>query len=190
MGYIYVIKNSQNKMCYVGQTIRSVKIRWTEHCATGKNRLLNKAIETYGKDMFEFVEVKECLDEDLDSCETKYITKYNSIHPNGYNIALKNFFTTDMNSRGGSSIDGHSKQSAVVKKRYLENPKLCNLGEIPKGISYYSRIERGMMREGFSVRMKDIPHKKFLSVEKKNNLAYNLERAKEYLAQQVQRSSV
>lgn len=189
MGYIYVVKNTTNGMVYVGQTIRTVKIRWLEHCSAGKARLLNIAIKTFGKDKFEFIELRQCDDSELDSEETRSINAYNSIHPNGYNVKTETCFGTDGNSRGGSSKLGHDKQSAIMKGRIID-PRLQELGEIPRGISYCQRADRGMHREGFSVRMKGIPHKKFVSVKGKNALKYNLDRAKNYLAQQVQRSSV
>ena len=32
MGIIYLIKNKIDNKCYVGQTIRTLKKRWSEHC--------------------------------------------------------------------------------------------------------------------------------------------------------------
>lgn len=181
MGYIYVIKNIVNKKIYVGQTTRNVDIRWREH-RNLKKRLLSQDIENYGKDKFQFILVKEYPNDLLELKETKYIKKYNSLEPNGYNkiIGSHDNLSVFNSSKGGKSEIGHDKQSKKVKERYKNIPKLKNF-EVPRGISYSNVSKKGKEYEGFRVRKKNIRSKDFLSLVSRNKLEYNLNRAKSYL---------
>jgi group I intron endonuclease len=86
MGIIYLIKNKINNKCYIGQTIRTLNIRWREHCNRCDNcTILNNAIQKYTPDMFDVSIIVNC-DDQLDQLEQKYIIEYNSLYPNGYNI--------------------------------------------------------------------------------------------------------
>ena len=96
-GYIYCITNTINGKQYVGQTSRTIMLRWKQHknCAAGKqdNQYLHNAMRTYGIENFKVEEISRvtsdllsklhCL---LDLEESKLISIYNSIVPNGYNI--------------------------------------------------------------------------------------------------------
>jgi hypothetical protein len=168
-------------MNYVGQTTRTVKIRWKEHRVSASYRLLNTAISEYGQDNFHMTYVREYPNDQLDQIEIDLIAQYNCLHPNGYNIR-KGGANIDANRKGGQSDIGHNKHSAKLKERYNDIPKLACLGDIPRGISYYyKKPKRGNPIEGFKVRKVGIKSKEFLSSIKKNNLSYNLNRAKQYL---------
>lgn len=82
---IYKITNLINKKIYIGQSIH-IERRWQEHCQPSSRSLIGKAIQKYGKEHFTFQILEECREEQLDDLEEKYIFKYNSIVPNGYNI--------------------------------------------------------------------------------------------------------
>jgi len=92
MGYIYKITNTINKKCYVGVTTKSnVNDRWASHksaikCGNGCP-LLMKAFNKYGEDAFVFEIIIICFDDDVFYYENEYIIKYNSLSPNGYNVA-------------------------------------------------------------------------------------------------------
>lgn len=87
MGIIYLITNKLNNKRYVGQTIRTLKKRWYEHCKTDDRCVaLNSAIQKYSPENFECVKLCRASNEELDELETKYIKEYNSVCPNGYNI--------------------------------------------------------------------------------------------------------
>ena len=51
--YIYRITNKINNKIYIGQTIKTIKIRWLRHCTDALNYRSNtkfaKAIRKYGK---------------------------------------------------------------------------------------------------------------------------------------------
>ena len=133
MGYIYTIKNKTDNKIYVGQTMRDVEERWKDHLKKRSNcRYLISAIKKYGVDNFEFKLVCITFDNQLNDMEIKYIEKYNSLVPNGYNLRI-----------GGNNWKHHAetkqKISDTLRKRYdndiirLSNPRIGKpLSEITK----------------------------------------------------------
>lgn len=97
-GYIYKIYNIINDKIYIGQTRRDINIRWKQHLLSlksdkDKNTVLYRAMNKYGSDKFNIqlikeysCESKEELIEILNKEEIRYISEYNSIKPNGYNM--------------------------------------------------------------------------------------------------------
>lgn len=89
---IYIIKNKINNKVYVGQAINPHR-RFIQHLCNG-NRLLDNypihlAINKYGKENF-YYEILEQNIENYDEREHYWITYYNSVSPNGYNILAGN----------------------------------------------------------------------------------------------------
>lgn len=99
-GYIYMISNTENDKLYIGQTRRNLNIRWRQHLLSSKNEkenytLLYRAMNKYGCDKFNIqlikkysFDSKEELIETLNQEEIRYISEYNSVKPNGYNMQL------------------------------------------------------------------------------------------------------
>lgn len=97
-GYIYKIYNTVNDKIYIGQTRRDINIRWHQHLSSinreqDKNTVLYRAMNKYGSDKFHIqlineysFESKDELVETLNKEEIRYISKYNSVKPNGYNM--------------------------------------------------------------------------------------------------------
>jgi group I intron endonuclease len=167
MGYIYVIQNIVNNKVYVGQTIRTVGLRWTEHVCCKKNLPFNNAIRKYGKKSFIFLKIEEIENEHLDNEEQKYIFEYNSIIPNGYNVheGGNNLNLSRGNSsKGGSSVEGHIKQSIKVKEKYKDIQELNGLN-VPCGISFKQQMKYSKLYYIFIVRKKGIKHKEFASTD-------------------------
>lgn len=85
---IYIIKNDLNNKVYIGQSTNS-KRRFQGHCkpsaAAKENEYLGKAIQYYGKEHF-WYEILESQVENYNEREKYWISFYNSIVPNGYNI--------------------------------------------------------------------------------------------------------
>lgn len=101
-GYIYCITNQVNGKQYIGQTIRTVEKRWTQHkshAKTNKNCFaLHTALQKYGIDNFKIecvekieVHTKNELYPVLNKIEKMYIEKYNSLSPCGYNLAKESY---------------------------------------------------------------------------------------------------
>lgn len=96
-GYIYVITNLVNGKQYVGQTIRTIKQRYSDHirkCKYNKdNQYLYTAMNKYGIENFGIEEIdfiscktKQKLLDELNQKEIYYISKLNTRKPNGYNM--------------------------------------------------------------------------------------------------------
>ena len=100
MGIIYLIKNKIDNKCYVGQTIRTLKKRWSEHCNQNGCIALHNAILKYTPENFTIEQLFEGTNDELDEKEKEYIQQYNSLCPSGYNI-----------TSGGNSKKIHCEES-------------------------------------------------------------------------------
>lgn len=98
-GYIYRITNALNGMQYIGQTVKSVKVRWAEHQWYAKKSpnkdsvIFYRAINKYGANCFSVETVQTISNNDknelrkaLNKAECHYIKECNTIAPNGYNM--------------------------------------------------------------------------------------------------------
>lgn len=119
MGFIYLVKNNVNDKLYVGQTIRTVKKRWKEHCTNDDGcSALHGAIEKYLPENFTIEVLIETDDNLLDDLERSYIEKYNSLCPNGYNIQT-----------GGNKGKKHCKESCEKMRQSKLGDKNPNFGK-------------------------------------------------------------
>lgn len=88
-GIVYKITNLINNKVYIGQTTYSLEKRWLEHLYTNPTRkyLLHKAMDKYGRENFKIEQIGIAESENhLDLIEKDFITKENSMSPNGYNL--------------------------------------------------------------------------------------------------------
>ena len=87
---VYKVTNQINDKIYIGQTIRSLSDRWSQHIVD-RNKFdypLYRAIRKYGKDNFtcELLETANSIEE-LNKKEHDAIVNFNSMDKNiGYNI--------------------------------------------------------------------------------------------------------
>ncbi len=98
VGYIYKISNTINDKLYIGQTINTIEKRFNEHLSAARTyhsptMIILKAINKYGENNFHIsmVEMISCDSKDdlrkqLNNKEIYYISYYNSLNPNGYNL--------------------------------------------------------------------------------------------------------
>lgn len=90
-GRIYIIRNTINNKVYIGQTIHSVKLRFSKHLTAarkGSDYVIGKAIRKYGEENFYVETLEECLRKELNEREIYYISLYNSTNPKfGYNMS-------------------------------------------------------------------------------------------------------
>lgn len=119
---IYQIRNTKNKKCYIGQTIRNVKSRWKAHRCSLKNNqhyndYLQRAWNKYGKDAFEFSVIDESAEtlEQLNALEILYIAmkgEYN-LKTGGNNGSLS------AESRRKISIAHMGKKASVATRKKI-----------------------------------------------------------------------
>ena len=84
---IYKITNTINGKFYIGQTIRNIKSRWSEHChGSGCGIKLRHAINKHGKNAFTIEVIQTCNSiEELNKAEETWIKDLNTID-SGYNL--------------------------------------------------------------------------------------------------------
>lgn len=111
---IYIIKNSVNNKIYIGQA-KNTNIRWSGHksCARHSARpiTIDKAMADLGIDNF-WVEVLETQVENYDEREKYWISYYNSVVPNGYNL---------LNGGDGAQIGINSANATIRDASILES---------------------------------------------------------------------
>ncbi len=136
---IYLLTNTVNGKCYVGQTWLSLNKRMG-----GKNGgnykhsiYLYNALQKYGTEKFKYTVLAQCSDQSLaDELEKDFITQYNSMDPQfGYNI------------KAGGSAGKHSEETkAKISKAinsYLDSlsPKLL-AQRVEPIVQYWTGKER------------------------------------------------
>jgi group I intron endonuclease len=95
-GQIYKITNTTNNMCYIGQTRTHVKnhnkYRFNSHISASTSRIkrgcvyLCNSIKSHGPENFKVELIEECDISNTDERECYYISFFNTLHPNGYNL--------------------------------------------------------------------------------------------------------
>lgn len=92
MGIIYKLTSPKGKE-YIGQTTKTFDVRMCNHKSASSNldkkdgcRALNNATRKYGWGNFVKQIVLECDDNELDFYEEYFISEYNTLSPNGYNL--------------------------------------------------------------------------------------------------------
>lgn len=84
---IYLIENKLNNKKYIGKTTRSLNRRWNDHKNSKSCPILSNAIKEYGIDNFFIKQIYKAKDKkELALKEKELIEKYNTLHPNGYNV--------------------------------------------------------------------------------------------------------
>lgn len=88
---IYIIRNTINDKCYIGQSV-DYRYRFRKHCETARRNnfkyksYLYNAMNKLGIENF-YVELLESQVEDYNEKEIFYIQHFNTMRPNGYNLA-------------------------------------------------------------------------------------------------------
>lgn len=84
---VYKITNKITGECYIGQTVPSLEKRWYEQVYNSRCPAIRDAINKYGEDNFtiEIIGAANTMDE-LNKKESYWISHYDSIAPNGYNL--------------------------------------------------------------------------------------------------------
>lgn len=105
-GKIYKIVNDINNKIYIGQTVNTLKKRFSGHCCYSKsdrsgNMYIKRAIHKYGKEHFKIELIEECSLEQLNEREKYWIAYYDSYN-NGYNLTTGG---QDFNNFASNSLE-------------------------------------------------------------------------------------
>lgn len=128
---IYVIKNDINNKVYIGQAVNP-KSRFKNHCQNKeKDIYFDKIIHKYGKEHF-WYEILESKIENYNEREQYWISYYNSLVPNGYNISpggdQKSIRNRGINAKR-SSIKTEEELFAIIKDIQKSNMNFIEIGE-------------------------------------------------------------
>jgi group I intron endonuclease len=143
--FIYLITNTVNSKCYIGQTINSVDDRFKGHCSdarAGSTGTLHKAIRKYGKDSF-IVEVLEIL-EDLD---TKALWDKLDVREIFYIDTLKPEYNIMKGGSGRVPIVPRMAVTNGLITRHIQKDSLIPEGFI-RGISDITKAKIGLGNKG------------------------------------------
>lgn len=105
--YIYLIKNQQNKIVYIGQQIGTKSINTYK----GSGLLLNRAYKKYGENYFKREIIEYCDIDELNEKEISYIKQYNTKFPHGYNL-----------TEGGEGMKGYQYNN--IQKQNISKAKI------------------------------------------------------------------
>ena len=185
MATIYIIKNTINNKCYVGQCTCSVQSRFTSHlCDPNRTIPLHADMDLYGADKFYFEVLDTCADDIRLDLETYYIDKFNTLMPNGYNVYRHSSdgFSNKNNSeqtksnlsitskRWWNTVDAESLQSRNRKiSEQLKGRKFSE--EHRRKISEHAKLRTGEKNPFYGKHHTD-EYKKMMSEKYKGKNAY------------------
>ncbi len=113
-GVIYKIVNTLNGKVYVGQTVKKLAHRWSDHRSSNRCRRLYNSIRKYGPDAFTIQQIAVARSqEELDTLEVEWIAALGTLSPRGYNLRLGGNVPT-------FSEDSRRRMSAGQKLRYTD----------------------------------------------------------------------
>ena len=117
-----------NSKCYIGQTITTLNSRFSKHiyCSKQQNidRVISKAIKKYGKENFIIEEIDVAYNqEQLNLIEGVYISWFNTIAPNGYNITSVINGKGKMNEKVKENLRKKAKEPHRLKQAIIQGEK-------------------------------------------------------------------
>lgn len=143
-GIVYSITNKNNNMKYVGQTLTHMyhkkkwyptgaTYRWARHITTRRSEMLPLYVDirTFGPDTFQLDILEYCEVKDLNDREKHWISNFDTVHPNGYNIQ---FGTTEKNSS--------TKKILLSKIEHKSNEPIPHIKTYKKQICVKRGIDR------------------------------------------------
>lgn len=99
-GLIYLLRNTVNGKCYVGQTTASLEHRFGQHISSNNKMPICRALKKYGRESFTKEVIFFAFNKDaLDYAEIALIEEHRASRPHGYNI------------KGGGSYGKHHDET-------------------------------------------------------------------------------
>lgn len=132
---VYKITNDINDKIYIGQTVGSLNERWRRHtwdCTIKRNAMaITSAIIKYGIENFHIEKIYEASNiDELNEMEKYYISSYNSLSPNGYNLC-----TGGNNKRLSDETKKKISESNKGKVASEESKKKMSISQAGKVVS-------------------------------------------------------
>ena len=142
---IYKITNRINGNVYIGQTSKSLKQRWSQHCRRYSCcQALKNAILKYGKENFTIEQIDVACDRDeLNAKEKHWISFYDSMNRDkGYNLTSGGEhyeFSGDSNKKRIKSLkkyysteEGKLRKKEAMEKQWVDEGRRKKLSEFFK----------------------------------------------------------
>lgn len=151
---IYKITNKINGKAYIGQTVQNLGNRWKQHMKLVSNcKALNAAIKMYGIANFKIEEIDFASSiEELNAMEQKFINKFNTLAPNGYNLTSggeRPTFSQESRQKMSRPGDKHP----LWGKKHSEQSKIL-MSESHKGKKHSEETKKKMSEAKKSLRGK------------------------------------
>lgn len=161
-GDIYCITNITNNKQYIGQCVKfysnnrknGYKNRYKRHIREALNKtsnciILANAIRKYEIINFTIYPILSCLKKDLNYYENYYIKKYNTLHPNGYNL---------ITGKSNFEISEYTRNKLKSHKHTIERKQ---------------QIREHFLGKCFQIRKNDLPMYIYLIKDKGYEVRYN-----------------
>ena len=163
--FVYKITNIINGKSYIGFTSKNPpEKRWKEHVCSQSRYPINKALKKYSKENFEFTilslnyNYNKALKEEI-----KFISKYNTIVPNGYNVTI-----------GGEGVTGIKK---TIKQRKVHSQYMKNFYKEEENRKRMSQKIKDLYKDPiFRDKMKDVHKKSHNNEEYKRKCSKNFKK--------------
>ncbi len=140
MGYIYKITNLINNRSYIGYTTNPEE-RWKGHRHNQGSKLVFQAIKKYGLDKIKF----KVIAEDTVNNEQKYIDKYNTIAPHGYNITDGGGLPPNHRGKTYEQIYGNKKTAEQQRlKRHVKQIQAGGYGPVKHSAESKAKISKAV----------------------------------------------
>ena len=166
-GYIYCISNTDNDKLYVGQTITTINTRFKQHChhanklTKGQECLLHTAMRKHGVEKFSVHllaritrDDKDVLRYELNHLEMYYISYFNCMKPNGYNMVPGGNWNVQTTPTRVFKVS----ENGVILNEYDSMSEAERLNGIPHGMIWISLKRRGYTNGSYWVKCSDYPN--------------------------------
>ena len=129
MGVIYLLKDKDNSMPYVGQTVGTFDKRMKKHLRG--NQYVDNVLRSKGTENFEIIMEDNIPEDFLDFIEIGMIQSYDSVYPNGYNLEL------------GGNTHKHPNEKTREKMRESHKEQASLLRGVPRTNDIKKKISEG-----------------------------------------------
>jgi len=113
---IYRISHRDSEKSYVGQS-KDIFNRWKSHSNFARKKLsyISSALKLYGLESFRFEVIEECSLEELNGREVYWISYFNCLSPNGYNLTSGGGQGTTLSEETRNKISESNKKAQKGK---------------------------------------------------------------------------